>query len=93
VPVGQGPSQVAIPDRNATAIIPIRKNGRRWREDCPTAAARNAILRDIRQDGREAMGGTCENLEAKRFPMIQANSGLGLPAGFKRLPGCAGKVP
>jgi len=52
VPAGQGPGQVAIPDRNATAIIPIRKNGRRWREDCPAAAARNAILRDIRQDGR-----------------------------------------
>jgi hypothetical protein len=52
VPAGQGPGQVAIPDRNATAIIPIRKNGRRWREDCPAAAARNTILRDIRQDGR-----------------------------------------
>jgi hypothetical protein len=52
VPAGQGPGQVAIPDRNATAIIPIRKNGRRWREDCTAAAARNTILRDIRQDGR-----------------------------------------
>ncbi|MCA3444975.1 MAG: hypothetical protein INF52_16725 [Rhodobacter sp.] len=87
VPAGQGPGQVAIPDHNATAIIAIRKNGQRWREDCPAAAARNAILRDIRQEGREAMGGTYENLEAKRSPMIQANSGLGLPAGFKRLPG------
>jgi hypothetical protein len=52
MPAGQGPGQVAAPDRNTTAIIPIRKNGRRWRKDCPAAAARNAILRDIRQDGR-----------------------------------------
>jgi len=42
----------AIPDRNATAITPIRKNGRLWREDCPAAAARNTILRDVRQKGR-----------------------------------------
>ena len=42
----------AILDRNATAIIPIRKNGRLWREDCPAAAARNTILRDVRQEGR-----------------------------------------
>lgn len=35
----------AILDRGGTAIIPIRKNGRRWREDCPAAIARNEILR------------------------------------------------
>ena len=32
----------AIIDRHATAIIPIRKNGRPWKEDCPAAIARNA---------------------------------------------------
>lgn len=29
----------AIIDRQATAIIPIRKNGRPWKEDCPAARA------------------------------------------------------
>ena len=28
-----------------TGIIPLRKNGRRWREDCPAATARNEILK------------------------------------------------
>ena len=41
-----------ILDRNATPIIPVRKNGRLWCEDCPAAAARNTILRDVRQEGR-----------------------------------------
>lgn len=35
----------AIIDRQATAIIPIRKNGRPWKEDCPAAIARNETLR------------------------------------------------
>lgn len=34
----------AILKHGGTAVIPIRKNGRRWREDCPAAAARNEIL-------------------------------------------------
>jgi hypothetical protein len=42
----------AIVDRQATAIIPIRKNGRRWKEDCPAAIARNETLRATRQHGR-----------------------------------------
>ena len=42
----------AILEHGATAIIPIRKNGRLWREDCPAAVARNAILRDVREEGR-----------------------------------------
>lgn len=29
----------AIIERQATAIIPIRKNGRPWKEDCPAAEA------------------------------------------------------
>ena len=42
----------AIIDRQATAIIPIRKNGRPWKEDCPTAIARNETLRATRHYGR-----------------------------------------
>ena len=38
----------AILDRGAAAVIPIRKNGRRWKEDCPAATARNEILRATR---------------------------------------------
>jgi len=42
----------AIIDRQATAIIPIRKNGRPWKEDCPAAIARNETLRATRHCGR-----------------------------------------
>lgn len=35
----------AIIDRHATAIIPIRKNARPRKEDCPAAIARNETLR------------------------------------------------
>ncbi len=42
----------AIIDRHATAIIPIRKNGRPWKEDCPAAIARNETLRATRHYGR-----------------------------------------
>jgi len=42
----------AIIDRQATAIIPIRKNGRPWNEDCPAAIARNETLRATRHFGR-----------------------------------------
>jgi hypothetical protein len=42
----------AIIDRQATAIIPIRKNGRPWKEDCPAAIARNETLRATRYYGR-----------------------------------------
>lgn len=46
---GDGPfdarrCHTAILERGGTAIIPIRKNGRRWREDCPAEKARNDIL-------------------------------------------------
>lgn len=41
-----------IIDRQVTAIIPIRKNGRPWKEDCPAAQARNETLRAIRHYGR-----------------------------------------
>ncbi len=34
------------------AVIPIRKNGRRWKEDCPAARARNDILRATHRLGR-----------------------------------------
>ena len=42
----------AIIDRGADAIIPIRRKGRAWKEDCPAAAARNEILRATRRLGR-----------------------------------------
>ena len=42
----------AIIDRQATAIIPIRKNGRPWKEDCPAAIARNETRRATRHYGR-----------------------------------------
>ncbi|KMK66255.1 transposase family protein [Puniceibacterium sp. IMCC21224] len=42
----------AIIDRQATAIIRIRKNGRPWKEDCPAARARNDTLRATRHYGR-----------------------------------------
>ncbi len=42
----------AIIDRQATAIIPIRKSGRPWKEDCPAAVARSEPLRASRHDGR-----------------------------------------
>ncbi|MFN3844292.1 MAG: IS5 family transposase [Paracoccaceae bacterium] len=42
----------AIIDRQATPIIPIRKNGRPWKEDCPAAIARNETLRATRYYGR-----------------------------------------
>ncbi len=42
----------AIIARQATPIIPIRKNGRLWKEDCPAATARNETLRATRHYGR-----------------------------------------
>ena len=42
----------AILDRGGTAVFPIRKNGRLWKEDCPAARARNDILRATRRFGR-----------------------------------------
>jgi hypothetical protein len=42
----------AIVERGATATIPIRRNGRAWKEDCPAAQARNEILRASQHFGR-----------------------------------------
>ncbi|MEP5771674.1 IS5 family transposase [Nisaea sp.] len=42
----------AIIDRRATPIIPIRKNGRPWKEDCPAAKTRNETLRATKHYGR-----------------------------------------
>jgi len=44
----------AIIDRQATAIIPSRKDGRPWKEDCPAAIARNETLRATRHYGRHS---------------------------------------
>lgn len=35
-----------------TAITPVRRNGRAWKEDCPAAKARNETLRATRHYGR-----------------------------------------
>ena len=42
----------AIVNRHATLVIPIRKNGRPWKEGCPAAIARNETLRATRHYGR-----------------------------------------
>ena len=42
----------AIIDRRGTAIIPIRRNGRLWKDNCPAARARNETLRATRRYGR-----------------------------------------
>lgn len=42
----------AILARDAVPIIPIRKNGRLWKEDCPAACFRNETLRATRYYGR-----------------------------------------
>ena len=38
----------AIIEREAVPIIPIRRNGRLWKEDCPAARVRNETLRTTR---------------------------------------------
>ncbi len=38
----------AILKRDAIPIIPIRKNGRLWKEDCPAAITRNETLQATR---------------------------------------------
>ncbi len=42
----------AILERGGTAVIPIRRNGRLWKEDSPAAKARNDILRATQRFGR-----------------------------------------
>lgn len=42
----------AIIKREAEAIIPVRRNGRLWKEDGPAAMARNEILRASKHLGR-----------------------------------------
>ena len=42
----------AITQRGAIPIIPIRKNGRAWKEDGPAAKARNETLRATKHYGR-----------------------------------------
>ncbi|GHE02353.1 hypothetical protein GCM10008024_21470 [Allgaiera indica] len=44
--------RAAILARGGTAIIPIRKNGRFWKEDCPAARVRNDAPRATRLLGR-----------------------------------------
>ncbi len=42
----------AAADRGAEAIIPVRKNGKPWKENTPGAQARNETLRAIKRLGR-----------------------------------------
>ncbi|MDP5221100.1 transposase, partial [Ruegeria sp. 2205SS24-7] len=42
----------AIIERDAAPIIPIRSNGRPWKEDCSAARVRNETLRATRHYGR-----------------------------------------
>jgi len=42
----------AITERRAIPIIPIRRNGRAWKEDCPAAKARNETLGATKYYGR-----------------------------------------
>jgi len=42
----------AILERGAEPIIPIRRNGRAWKPDCPAAISRNDILEATRRLGR-----------------------------------------
>lgn len=42
----------AVIARGGTAIIPTRRNGRAWKEDCPAAKARNETLHATRHYGR-----------------------------------------
>ena len=51
-PWNRATCHTVILERGATAIIPIRKNGRAWKEDCPAARARNETLRATRHFGR-----------------------------------------
>lgn len=50
----------AIVNRGSTAVIPIRKSGRLWKEDCPAARARN----DMRRRANASAG----RLEALGWP-------------------------
>jgi hypothetical protein len=44
--------RTAILKRGGTAVIPVRKNGQRWRQDWLAAIARNEILRATHRPGR-----------------------------------------
>jgi hypothetical protein len=46
------PCHAAIAARQASAVIPTRRNGRPWKETTPGAQARNEILRATRRLGR-----------------------------------------
>ena len=45
-------SHSAIAERDAEAIIPVRKNGKPWKENTPGASARNETLRATERLGR-----------------------------------------
>ena len=41
----------AVIARGGAALVPIRRNGRAWNEDCPAAKGRSETLRAPRHDG------------------------------------------
>lgn len=45
-------SHKAIAERDAAAIIPVRKNGKPWKENTPGATVRNETLRATKRLGR-----------------------------------------
>ena len=53
-----------------TGIIPLRKNGRRWREDCPAATARNEILKATQRLGLGRIRRTYAAPVAPRFLLL-----------------------
>ena len=67
----------AIIERGATAILPIRRNGRPWTEDCSAAQARNESLRASRSFGRACLG----------------NAGPGITPEVGSRPGCGASKP
>ncbi len=62
----------AIGDRGGTAVIPIRKNGRLWKEDCPAAApATTSFAPPAASVGRTGSTGpdrTCEAGSRRECP-------------------------
>lgn len=61
--------------RGGTTIIPIRKNGRPWKEDCLAARARNETLRTTRHNGRRSGNGGRDTTSAAALrPRCAASS-------------------
>ena len=51
----------ALLERGAGPILPLRRNGRAWKPDCPAAISRNETLRATRRFGRALRAGALED--------------------------------